>query len=108
MASDSQSWCFSESNISRSGRSWRQVEAEHRYTVGTLQLGFARDFSYEFSWGYVRSIVKYLRKVLPEGEVPQNSFEHFPNARKVFMVAPKIMIFIENLCFSLDFRARTL
>ena len=57
--------------------------------------------SYEFSWGYGRSIVKYLRKVLPEGEVPQNLFEHFPNDAKVFMVAPKIMIFIENLCFRL-------
>ena len=53
--------------------------------------------SYEFSWGYERSIVKYLRKVLPEGEVPQNLFEHFPSAVKVFMVSPKITSFIEHL-----------
>ena len=53
--------------------------------------------SYEFYWGYGRSRVKYLRKVLPEGEVPQNSFEHFPSWIKVFMVVPKIMNFIENL-----------
>ena len=57
--------------------------------------------SYEFSWGYGRSIVKYLREVLPEGEVPQNLFEHFPGDVKVFMVAPKIMIFTGNLCFRL-------
>ena len=57
--------------------------------------------SYEFSWGYVWSRVKYLRKVLPEGEVPQNLFEHFPNGNAVFMVGPKIMISIENLCFGL-------
>ena len=30
--------------VSRPGRCLRQVEAEHRYTVGTLQLGFSRDF----------------------------------------------------------------
>ena len=35
--------------------------------------------SHEFSWGYGSSIVKYLKKTLPEGEVPQNLFEHFPN-----------------------------
>ena len=52
-------------------------------------------------------MVKYLRKVLPEGEVLQNLFEHFPSCDKVFMVAPKIMIFIENLCFFVVFRART-
>ena len=57
--------------------------------------------SCKFSWGYGRSIVKYLRKVLTEGEVPQNLFEHFPNWVKVFMVAPKIIIAIENLCFRL-------
>ena len=57
--------------------------------------------SYEFSWGYGRSIVKYLRKVLSEGEVPQNLFDHFPSGDNVFMVAPKIMIFIERLCFRL-------
>ena len=42
-----------------------------------------------------------MRKVLPEGEVPQKIFEDFPRKDKVFMVAPKIMIFIENLCFRL-------
>ena len=57
--------------------------------------------SYEISWDYEKSIIKYLRKVLPEREVPQNLFEHFPNYVKVFMVAPKIMIFIENLGFRL-------
>ena len=35
--------------------------------------------SYEFSWVYGRSIVKYLRKVFPAGEVPHNLFEHFPS-----------------------------
>ena len=44
LQSDSQSWCFSESNISRSGRSWRQVEAELKCNIFTLQPGFARDF----------------------------------------------------------------
>ena len=29
-------------------------------------------------------------KVLPDGEVPQNLFENFPNGVKVFMVAPTI------------------
>ena len=57
--------------------------------------------SYEFSSGYERSVVKYLKKFLPEGEVPQNLFEHFPNWIKVFMVTPKIMIFTENLRFRL-------
>ena len=57
--------------------------------------------SYEFSWENEYSTVKYLRKVLPKGEVPQNLFEHFPGCFKVFMVAQKIMIFIENLCFRL-------
>ena len=38
---------------------------------------------------------------MPEGEVPQNLFEHFPNWVKVFMVMPKIVVFIENLCFRL-------
>ena len=57
--------------------------------------------SSEFSCEYGRSRVKYLRKVLPDGEVPQHLFEHFPCADKVFMVVPKIMIFIENLCFRL-------
>ena len=32
------------SNISRPGRSLHQVEAEHRYNICTLQLGFAPDF----------------------------------------------------------------
>ena len=34
---------------------------------------------------------------MPEGEVPQNLFDHFPSGIKVFMVAPKITIFTENL-----------
>ena len=32
---------------------------------------------------------------MPEGEVPQSLFGHFPGDVKVFMVAPKIMIYIK-------------
>ena len=105
---DSQSWCLSESNISRSGRSWRHVEAGHRYTVGTLQLGFARDFFLRIFLGVWIIHNKNLRKVLPEGEVPQNLFKHFPNADKVFMEAPKNHNFHRKPMFLLDFKARTL
>ena len=38
---------------------------------------------------------------MPQGEVPQNLFEHLPGNDKVFIVAPKIMIFIDKLCFRL-------
>ena len=64
-------------------------------------MDFLKISSYEFSSGYGGSTVKYLRNVFPEGEASQKLFEHFPNADKVFMVAPKIMIFIENLCVRL-------
>ena len=70
-------------------------------TFAPFNLDFLQISSYEFSSGYGIDEVKHLRKVLPEGEVPQNLFEHFPGGDKVFMVARKIMIFIENLCFRL-------
>ena len=63
--------------------------------LAPFNLDLLQISSYEFSWEYVWSTVKYFRKVLPDGEVPQNLFEHFPNWAKVFMVAPKIMIFIK-------------
>ena len=68
--------------------------------LAPFNLDFLQISSYEFCWVYGRSIVKYLRKVLPDGEVPQNLFEHFPSDDKVFMVAPKIMIFKGHLWFS--------
>ena len=78
-----------------------EVDAKVKLNTDVRLAPFNMDLleisSYEFSSGYERSTVKYLRKVLPEGEVLQNSFEHFPSGDKVFMVAPKIMIFIENL-----------
>ena len=69
--------------------------------LAPFNLDLLQISSYEFSSGYERSIVKYLRKVLPEGEVPQNLFEHFPSVHTVFMVAPNLMIFIEIICFRL-------
>ena len=47
--------------------------------LATFNLDLLEISSYEFSWEYVWSTVKYLRKVLPDGEVPQNLFEHFSN-----------------------------
>ena len=41
-------------------------------TFARFNLDFVWISSYDFSWEYVWSRVKYLRKVLPEGEVPQN------------------------------------
>ena len=38
--------------------------------LAPFNLDLLQISSYEFSWGYGRSIVKYLRKVLPEREVP--------------------------------------
>ena len=35
--------------------------------------------SYEFPGAIGGSLIKYLRNVLPEGEVQQNLFGHFPN-----------------------------
>ena len=69
--------------------------------LAPFNLDLLEIFFLQFSWGYGRSIVKYLRKVLPEGEAPQNVFEHFPRCNNAFIVAPKIMIFIENLSFRL-------
>ena len=84
---------------------WQQVDAKLKLdtdiTFAPFNLDLLEISPYEFSSEYGRSIVKYLRKVLPEGEVPQNLFEHFPSDIKVFMVAPKIMCFIENLSFRL-------
>ena len=71
-----------------------EVGAKLKPSTGMRLAPFNLDLlqisSYEFSWGYGRSRVKYLRKVLLEGEVPQNLFEHFPSEDKVFMVAPKL------------------
>ena len=78
-----------------------KLKPSTNWSFAPFNLDLLEISSCEFSSGYGRSIVKYLRKVLPEGEVPQNLFEHFPNAAKVFMAARKIMIFIENLCFPL-------
>ena len=47
--------------------------------LAPFNLDFLEVSSYEFSLGYGKSNIKYLRKVLPEGEVPQTFFEHFPN-----------------------------
>ena len=94
--------------MSRSGRSWRQVEAEHRHAVGTLQRGLAQDFFLRCFLGLLRFSIIIFDEGVPAEEVPHNLFEHFPRDDKVFMVAPKIMIFTENLCFSCFFRARTL
>ena len=73
-----------------------KLKLNTKVTFAPFNLDLLEISSYAFSWGYGSSIVKYLRKILPDGEVPPNLFEHFPNADEVFMVVPKIMIFIEN------------
>ena len=42
--------------------------------LAPFNLDFLQISSYEFSWEYGRSRVKYLRKVLPEGDIPQHLF----------------------------------
>ena len=65
------------------------MKLDTKVTFAPFNLDLLQISSYEFSWEYERSRVKYLRKVLPEGEVTQNLFEHFPNDDKVFMVTTK-------------------
>ena len=40
--------------------------------LAPFNLDLLQISSYEFSWQYVWSTVKYLREVFPAGEVPQN------------------------------------
>ena len=78
-----------------------KLKLDTNLSFAPLNLDLLEISSYEFSWEYVWSRVIYLRKVVPEGEVPQNLFEHFPNWTKVFMLAPTITIFTDTIGFSL-------
>ena len=72
-------------------RQWRfcvEGELDTDITLAPFNLDLLEISSYEFSWDYGGSIVKYLSEVFPEGEVPQKSFRHFPRDTKVSMVEP--------------------
>ena len=85
-----------------------KVKPDTDIRLAPFNLDLLQISSYEFSWGYGRDQVNYLRKIFPAGEVPQNSFDHFPGGYKVFMVVTKHHDFHRKPMFSLVFRARAL
>ena len=85
-----------------------KVKLDTDVRLAPFNLDLLEISSYEFSWGYGVSREYYLRKVLPEGEVPQNLFEHFPNCVKVLHGGTKNHSFQRKPVFSLVFGTRAL